>query len=320
VTEVPNTPWRARALNTLLAATAILLLISVALRLGPRDEVWGPSILFYATPWPVLAVGGVLGAWLAIWRRRPRWALAWALSAWALTGAFLGSAWNHPPRSAEPAALRVAYWNVYGGRAGAATVAAAIVELDAEIVCLGEAGRAGHPADWEAFQRNLERALPGYRCVARASTGWIGTRRSDVVKVSFTRRRLERIGGAMCLDLSVGGRPLHLALVDLRSKPWLERKEGIAVLREGLPERDWIALGDFNTPLSSHAFDEWREEGRHAFEEAGAGYRPTWPLPLPVLTLDHVWTGHGLRALRADVRSFTASDHRALVVDLAWSE
>ncbi|MGE0710801.1 MAG: hypothetical protein AB7N76_02055 [Planctomycetota bacterium] len=66
---------------------------------------------------------------------------------------------------------------------------------------------------------------------------------------------------------------------------------------------------------SAACFDAWRAEGRHACA-AGRGYLPTWPVPAPVLTIDHAWLGPGLRAARAEARGSWCSDHRALLVDL----
>ena len=41
-------------------------------------------------------------------------------------------------------------------------------------------------------------------------------------------------------------------------------------------------------------------------------------MPAPVLSLDQVWLGGGLRPLRCEHGVSAWSDHRPVIVDLAW--
>jgi endonuclease/exonuclease/phosphatase (EEP) superfamily protein YafD len=71
-----------------------------------------------------------------------------------------------------------------------------------------------------------------------------------------------------------------------------------------------ILAGDFNTPRTSAAFDAWRGPLQHAWETAGTGFDATWPNPLPVLSIDQVWTDTGVEVLTCVHGGSFASDQR----------
>lgn len=292
---------------------------------GLRDAAvpW-TSLVFYATPLPLLVFGSAVGASLA-WLRRGRGrAVAWACLALVLLGLTLRrEVFRAPPVPEGEAALRVVAWNLHGGSAGQARVQAALAELDGDLVCLSEVG---HYADLQrGFFHELAGALRARGYVLRS---WPGARLLIAIRAGegqLKSHRAERVAGVtrtLWVRARWRGRPLRVALADFRSLPTLDRRPGTEALLTRLDAEPgpWICLGDFNTPLASRCFDPWRASGsQHAFEAAGAGYAPTWPAPLPVLTLDHLWA-RGLVPLRAEAPIRAESDHCPLVVSLAWGE
>jgi endonuclease/exonuclease/phosphatase family metal-dependent hydrolase len=79
-----------------------------------------------------------------------------------------------------------------------------------------------------------------------------------------------------------------------------------------------IVMGDFNTPIDSVFFEKLRGQLQGAFETAGSGNAATWPMVAPIMSLDHVWLSKHFRVVRCEHRTSIYSDHRAVVVDLAW--
>lgn len=75
-------------------------------------------------------------------------------------------------------------------------------------------------------------------------------------------------------------------------------------------------MGDFNTPPDSVHFKPIRQGFRNAFEIRGNGYSATWPIPLPLLTIDQIWTSHGIRVSRCECAWSWYSDHRPLLAEL----
>jgi vancomycin resistance protein VanJ len=308
--------WSERAILALVAT-------GTGLALGLRDVAapW-TSVVFYATPPPLLVCGSLVGIVLALLQRSPKRSATWAALAVALAAlTFQREVFSPGPAPDAVEAMRVLSWNLHGGRAGEDAILGAIGEVDADLICLSEVG---HFRDGERrFLRGLEAQLRGRGYVLRT---WPGARlivalragRGELLKQTWDRA--PGVARSLWVEARWRGRPLRVVLADFRSTPTLDRSPGTQRLLSRLEAgpQPWICLGDFNTPLASRCFDPWRAAGAiHAFEAAGSGYAPTWPAPLPVLTLDHLWS-RGLIPLRAEAPLRSESDHCPLVVSLGW--
>ena len=290
------------------ALVAVGLLIGWLVRCTVRDAWLPVAIIFYATPWPVLAA---LAGWIA-WRWRRLRALPLALVACALA-VWFSSGWKFATPSAARADLRVAHWNVARPVRWLPSVAAELRALDADVITVAEAlPRVGDTAPrWLA-------EFPGYR--AEFSGGGL----LCLVRGEIQNRESASLGPGSfytALDVEVKGRALSILQVDLVATPWRSRREPLeqlARLIAARADRPLIVAGDFNTPRDSALFGPLRMRLAHSWEAAGRGSAETWPMPFPVLSLDHVWIGGGLRALRCEHGVSVRSDHRAVIVDLAW--
>ena len=276
-----------------------LWVLALLARLLLRDRIPYVAALVYATPPLVLGAGalGVAGAW-ALARRR-RWALGFCVLGLAC------GAWQAVvSRRQQPEAtgdLRVLLWNVSRGQAGWDRLAADIGARSADLVFLVEAdgGRAGLlPGDWRWLDAGL--AVGGRGTVLS----------SDIVPLGPDSR-------AAVVKVEVRGRQLTAILVDVGANPLRPRGWAFGPLddlrRRVRPD---LILGDFNTPRDSAHFDAWRGELTHAFEAAGDGWDLTWPWPLPVLSIDHVWCGASMRPLHSQRFLTSTSDHAQVVVEV----
>jgi endonuclease/exonuclease/phosphatase family metal-dependent hydrolase len=81
-----------------------------------------------------------------------------------------------------------------------------------------------------------------------------------------------------------------------------------------------VLMGDFNTPSDSVHFDSLRQGFQNAFETGGNGNAATWPVPLPVLAIDHIWTNRLVRVHSARHAGSVQSDHKAVFAELSFSE
>ena len=298
----------ARLLRWFDALIAAVMLIGWLVRCTVRDAWPLLATIFYALPWPVLAA---LGGWLC-WRGR-RLRLVWfGLSAAALL-VWLSASWKFAPTSATRADLRVVQWNVARPAGRLPAIAAQLRALDADVITVAEAFPA-HGATYELWRAEF----PGYE--VRFAKGDL----LCLVRGNFVQQE----GGWLGLgsfysgfEVVVKGRPLSILQVDLIATPWRSRREPldrIAQLAVARADRPLIVLGDFNTPRDSEHLAPMRRCLANAWEVAGRGCAETWPMPFPVLSLDHVWIGGGLRALRCEHAVSVRSDHRAVIVDLAW--
>jgi endonuclease/exonuclease/phosphatase family metal-dependent hydrolase len=99
----------------------------------------------------------------------------------------------------------------------------------------------------------------------------------------------------------------------------LVRQRATATVREG----PTLVVGDFNATRDHPQLRAVLGSGlRDAAEEAGSGWQPTWPSRWrtswlrPLITIDHVLTTPGYRALRTHTVEVPHTDHLALVAQL----
>ena len=300
--------WRCAAHGAAVVFTA-----GLALRLTVRDGFDGFAVIFYATPLPVLAV---LAAMVALfWRRRRR------LVAYTFTIAALacGTAWllrdvRFYTASKVAPQFRVSYWNIArpGWRVGGILDRSTF--WNAELMGFGECKVGGDlqprwrdqlaPRVITELRREMFVAAPGpAELVESGSLGGAG---------EYELRRV-----------SLGGRSVLVLMVDFDGEVLRPRRPAFEKLYELVEARvadPLILMGDFNTPSDSAFFDRLHAKMRDTFDEAGSGHRATWPMLLPVLSLDHIWVSAHFRVICCQHETSPYSDHRAVVVDLAWRE
>ncbi len=292
---------------------AFVVAAGVILRLSVGDGMPLVAPLFYALPLPVLAVLALLRTGCSRLLKQRRTTAVWvpvtiAVVIWCLAATVR----RHEPQSAEEP-IRIVCWNVAcGGGGWNGQIAQTIRREQPDIVGLIEAGGAPeerqrfcdvHFPDYEAVPM-----VRGLLCLIRGTAG-----QGRVIP-------LANGGRAGTVSVQINGREWTVVLVDINSHPHRFRATPLAALAElveGMSEGPVVVLGDFNTPSDSVHFEPLRVHHTEAFNAAGRGYAATWPIPLPVLSLDQIWTNGRLRPLRCEHRWTAQSDHRPVVADVA---
>ena len=298
---------RFRRLPEVLLALSCLALV---VRFTIRDRVPGFSTIYYATPLPILALGPAAAGVVALLVRRPRWAAGSAAGALLLPAVFFATS-HRSLAASKGGEIRGVLWNVSHGTAGWDRVASGLRSRNPDLIAIVEGGtrvdlgretlfrHAMADGDGRWFDRGMGLAVRGGRIL------------------EWRDQDLAEFGRAIFVRIEIRGRPLEVVLVDLDADPFRSRAEAFAELGRALEQGTRgprVVLGDFNTPWDSVHFDPFRATMHHAFDRAGSGLSPTWPLPLPVLELDHVW-GRGVRFTSCAHEDLGASDHRAVAFD-----
>ena len=120
----------------------------------------------------------------------------------------------------------------------------------------------------------------------------------------------------------VSGMPARVVLVDLEANPLSRRKlllDHLNTVAASPFDGPTLVLGDFNTPGDSVWFGELRRTYSEVLEKAGSGLLATWPFPLPLLGLDHIWVSKDLTPVCAGKRSGWRSDHSQVWSELAFA-
>jgi endonuclease/exonuclease/phosphatase (EEP) superfamily protein YafD len=252
-------------------------------------------------------------------------AVAAAWGAAAMTGR--GSPEPALPGSTE---ITLLHWNVmWGGHDPSQwrETAAKIVRRDPDLVVLSEA-----PSD-EMVVDALSGDGPRWNFVyitnPPRSGYWYNPFVCSRGPLKLERRVPITNGAAMSVLAEVRGRTLRLLVVDGRSNPLLLRTpmlHDIAAVCNDAARRDEridLVVGDFNSMGRSVGFDELTVAGGGGYRRAAAvcgGWRATWPAPVPLYDIDHVWLRSSLRGPRivgCELFSSPRTDHRGQFVRLA---
>jgi endonuclease/exonuclease/phosphatase (EEP) superfamily protein YafD len=115
---------------------------------------------------------------------------------------------------------------------------------------------------------------------------------------------------------------LPMRRLDYMTEHWREFEDLLGLLsRERGPT---VVAGDFNFTETCPQQGALRRTGfRDAHDLAGSGRGATWPVNgilrgVPGIRLDHVYLGPGLTAASARTGVGQGSDHRPIIVDVAW--
>lgn len=278
--------------------------------------IFAPRLDTYASFMPLYAVPILLGAALA-WRSRPWPLVAAAVALAPVVGTIAPELLRTIPRAAPGAPqARIVTHNVWVGNADPAETLLTILDAHPDIVALQEAG-----GNFRTMLPALERAFPYStfcppRCTAVIFSRW------PIGKSDYRLKDAE-------------GRPFGPPVVWARIEPpgmppfvlgtlhyphprpyWRQgrMRQELADAVRRIDARDLVIAGDMNlTPWAS---------AMRAQDEALAPMTrmtralPSWPRPLPVLPIDHLYAGPGWGLVEAGRLPATGSDHYPLLTVL----
>lgn len=268
-----------------------------------RDNLPGLATIYYATPLPLLAIGAVLLVWIH-WpnkRRRFRWLFCAAL---LLTANWVED-WRQRPDRSQPDDIKVVFWNACRISRGWDAVTTEARRWNADVIALVEAG-----PGTEETRKQWREGVPGYT-VNLLGGGLMLLVRGE--SGTTTVHEFPNDSRARQIGVTVNGRSMTLVIVDINANPFYSRRAALtelAKVADSLADEPTLVLGDFNTPTDSVLLAPLRVNHRLAFDEAGQGYRATWPLPVPVLSLDQAWLNPQIEATSCRHLWTGASDHR----------
>ena len=81
-----------------------------------------------------------------------------------------------------------------------------------------------------------------------------------------------------------------------------------------------MVVGDLNSPPNSAIYRDLAAAALDAFGARGLGWGWTYRRDYPMLRIDYVFCGEGVRPVTAFTKDGKVSDHRLLVTDLVVGE
>jgi vancomycin resistance protein VanJ len=298
-------------------AFVAMALMAIAVRLTVRDTWIGFDTFFYMTPLPVIAGAYAAGALCLARAGRRGASLACAAAAAAVFVWFHLENWRSGPAASSGDVtgrpVRVAVWNMAAAGRGLIDCGQRLRDFDADVIGIVENRlRGGWNDHWLAVTLPEYQRTFGYEQMVIATRGPV----RDVSTHALG-------DGSRCLSLlyEIDGRYVRIALADISHSVFRSRRKPIerlaALVDEWRRHTPVLVAGDFNTPADSALFEPLRRSCRNAFEVAGRGYPTTWPVPIPVLSLDQIWLTADLTPIACEAVWTTLSDHRPMVLTLS---
>lgn len=268
-----------------------------------RDQWWLSGLAFYI-PTPV--VTGSLVALLA-WElkgQRLRGAAATALFIAVCLSSLVGSENRFVPAAARAAprnSIRAVHWNVRFGKAGWREAREYLRELEADLYVLSES------------PREIEKsAFPGYESAFLG--GMTVFARGDVELLGYVSTQPWLF--LQALRCTVGTQELLLLAADFPSDILVHRDPLLEELNRQIESyQPDLIFGDLNAPRDSLRLTRLPEGYAHAYNEIGSGWSYTWPMPLPVYSLDHCIFGPRVEPHEYQLGWTLLSDHRPQIFD-----
>ncbi|MCS6771507.1 MAG: endonuclease/exonuclease/phosphatase family protein [Kiritimatiellae bacterium] len=270
-----------------------------------------PWLWLYFIPAPLIAAWGLLEILIHIRRasiHRKLFLIAMTGAAMVRT-AVIDARWNRPQKPPDDA-LRIVHWNIARAHAGIVPVLQTIAPYRPDVVMLSEARNV---IDLPFYSKR-ELGLP----FARSGDGMALLSRYSFFTLPSVP--IEN-GWAWAVRLQTPQGELDVVCADIVSHPLIDRTASLAPLAKWLEERKdptpLVLMGDFNTPRDARAFRPFRRHLVHAFESAGQGWPYTWPLPIPLYSIDHAWISTNIVIHRYRLRDSPLSDHRRQLFEIS---
>lgn len=308
--------WRTRLGTRIrqgtLNAAVLLLVCGIVVRLTVRDGYLWTGLIYYVTSpaaMCLLALGGLLVApSRARGRRRLLLLCLPFVAVWTWRSQYVSRATLPLPATTS----RLMLWNACEGQLGWSRVEAVIREVKPDILALAEAETLkSRDASW--FQQHY----PGYQRLDLPRRLMLLSRYPIV-----RHRRLAWIKGGNyeAVEVNAGGQTVTILFCDFASDLLSHRRRYLEKLHEVLQtlKGPVMFVGDLNTPVDSRYFAPIREQFHCAFETSGQGLHTTWPVPLPVIAIDHLWGNAGIAFARTQILWTTCSDHRPVIADFSF--
>ena len=299
-----------RSVVVLAVAMAVYVVVGVAIRLTIKDAIPFLAAIYYAAPLPAVTLAAVFAGLLWAFLKRPRiallsFAIGFACAWWTYQHTYVTNL-----DQANPFDRCVMFWNVSSGRLGWDHMVATLKSQNPDVIGLVEIDS----SDSEALVRWRE-SFPDYE-LTETQGGILLLSKSRIV--SEADGSLGKGGRYKHVTIETDTGVLHVFIVDIKSDPLMPRRallEELAKITSALGNQPMLVMGDFNTPGDSVHFDALRRSFDNAFESRGSGYSPTWPIPVPVLQLDHIWVNRQIILSHCTAKWTLSSDHRPVT---AW--
>lgn len=108
---------------------------------------------------------------------------------------------------------------------------------------------------------------------------------------------------------------MAIMISDVIAVPLLNRKKSLGIIYDFTQKhRVDVLLGDFNTPYESVFFEPFKTEFQ-SFHPYSIGMTSTWPIPFPLIEIDHIWLAQDYNPIQLHKFRSSLSRHKLLLAE-----
>lgn len=117
------------------------------------------------------------------------------------------------------------------------------------------------------------------------------------------------------VSATIRNKPMTIMISDVIAVPLTNRKKSLGTLHDFTKNHHVdVLLGDFNTPYESAFFKPFKTEFK-SFHPYSLGMTSTWPMPFPVIEIDHIWLAQNYNPIKLQKFSSNLSRHKLLLAE-----
>lgn len=288
-----------------------LFICCLVIRFFVKDGIGAFAVLYYSTPLPILALFSFVLGLIWWFSQRIRLAKCYFIFALGYLSIWSYESFSLNSHAVTPSHVKLFFWNAAHNKR-ASEITDYIHQFNADLIGVVEAG-----TKTKKVKSAWKNAFPNSNVELLAGEMALITRGEILSKETGS---LGGCGRFNLLEVALNGERFHIVLVDIDGDPMQSRAPAFAALSKMIraySPANLIVMGDFNTPLDSVLFESFRHELTHAFESGGVGFAETWPVPLPVLAIDHIWVSKKINVVNCNLNWSWFSDHRSIVANVA---
>ncbi len=269
----------------------IFLCIAIVVHFTIKDTFYISSLVFYATPLPLIVLGLLfLLLFVKVSARK-----YYAILALVLTIIWVKNSYMFEAGTKNSEGLEIVLWNAYRiqnfeeafHENGAIPDVAVLIE-----------------SDIDKFE-NAKKAFPKYYFYFNDHAIAIFSKTPLKIYSSATKKHVTMV--------HFSTNDIDFYAVDVYANMKFFRKPMLKNILSRIKTDDkTIILGDFNAPYESLFFKNYKKNYQHAFTEKGSGFRETWFWNFPLLSLDHIWVSTDLEIEKTEKITTWKSDHSML--------
>lgn len=221
--------------------------------------------------------------------------------------------WHRPPAQRPPGSIRVLHWNTAHGVLGVERIVRTMVADRPDIVLISEPPRPDMISDiaYHALDMEFIFSDAGMSLASHYPIKYLGT--IDLPASAGWHALVETDSG-----------PVEFAAIDIVSRPELYRQPIMNKLAAWIDARTnnipLVVMGDFNTPHDAASMRPVRNQLQFAYSLGGRGWPYTWPVPLPVYNIDHMWVSHDITVHDYNLKVARYSDHKRQLADISFPD